>query len=1091
MTPADVDRGGGLDVFPHHRTDEPPMALRGDLASVDLAQVFQMLALNKKVGLLSIHSAKLWKVLYFDQRGVSVHHNPHRMVDRVLAALVRCGRIDMAAVDEVRDHAVRTDQSLVDCLLAGGYLEAAEFEDQYRIELEEEIYDLFFCHDAKFEFHENVKKLEGREGIVDERFFYNCDSIIMEAARRIDEWAFISERIPSTAEILVATADAISAEEYGNDGPAIFELLDGRRNVARVVEITGLTTFLVCKTLSQLLDANAIAPVAQDELIALGDECMGEGRLRDAICLYERAIELELGLPETHSLAAKAYQAAEEYELAVYHLESEAEHRIGDGDLAGAAACLNEVRGLVPTDLAARERLVELTLGGDGVSISGFDPMAEGKELVELLTEFGDVQRVRVLLERLLLVEPNDPDLKKALVNVHIRAGDQKRVMQLYESIADDLVAQNKPLEAVSYLQKILQLDRSRSDISERLRRLYEFDERTRKRTRAMSVLAVLFCLLLVLGSGYWFYNERAEEDFNAIDVQNFLQHDDFAGAKAAFTTFIDEHPLATSITKAKAELQKIEAAQKAFDARRDSDRAAKEAALEKLRDKYKAEWARHQAQFRAGNPEVAFEALGKVRALLNEAGQAKDHEWAFTQQVENTWKHLQEFLATAEQLGKDYDAKIANKDWDGARKIALRLQADFESTKSGRRVRVPVMVVTRPAGATLLHDGKPLMRTVDGKQVPLTTPGLVLCQANQPVNLTASLEGFEPCPMVVDGRNQATVTTVLSVVPRHVIAFETPGQTGVGVGDGWVAVGLRGGKLGFARSDATNRQVREFGGLKSVHSDPVIQHGRIFFVSNELTLECLPVDPSVRTDGWPVKLGSEAVTPLAIGDGRIAMVDEENVMHCWEQSSGRRLWGVALGSAPSGAPTMVGRKAYIGTTDGRVLVFDISDGRSLGVLRSPAGVTTKVHVAGKTLFFGCGDGAVRAVDFRAGKVLWTESIGRTPQAGELALGKTSVVVAAEGRVLALDRETGKKLGEHVSKDTVQGIQIQGNRAFVRMRRPRSRAKAGHDVMVALTADKAEIQWEYAQPANGPGALGVDANVVALPTAAGEVVLFR
>jgi len=44
-------------------------------------------------------------------------------------------------------------------------------------------------------------------------------------------------------------------------------------------------------------------------------------------------------------------------------------------------------------------------------------------------------------LERLLLVAPEDPDLKKALVNVHIKAGDQKRVVELYESIADDLVA--------------------------------------------------------------------------------------------------------------------------------------------------------------------------------------------------------------------------------------------------------------------------------------------------------------------------------------------------------------------------------------------------------------------------------------------------------------------------------------------------------------------------------------------------------------------------------------------------------------------------------------------------------------------------
>ncbi len=1085
----DVDRDRGLDCIT--RTDEPPMALRGDLASVDLAQVFQMLALNKKVGLLSIHSTKLWKVLYFDQRGVSVHHNVHRLLDRVVAAFQRSGRLDEAALDEVRDHAVRTDQTLSDCLLAGGYLDEAELEKQYRIELEEEIYDLFFCNEAKFEFHENTKKLEGRDGTVDERFFYNCDSIIMEAARRIDEWAFISERIPSTAEILVATADFISADDYGNDGPAIFELLDGRRNVNRIVEITGLTTFLVCKTLSQLLDASAIAPVAHEELVALGDECMSEARLPDAISLYERAIELGLGLPDTHALAAKAYQAAEEYELAVYHLESEAEHRIGDGDLAGAAVCLHEVKMLVATDLSARERLVELTLGADGVNISGFDPLAEGKELVELLTEFGDIQRVRVLLERLLLVEPNDPDLKKALVNVHIRAGDQKRVMQLYESIADDLVAQNKPLEAISYLQKILQLDRSRSDISERLRHLYEFDERTRRRGRALTVLAVLFCLLLVLGSGYWFYNERAEEDFHAIDVQNLLQHDDFVGAKAAFTTFIDEHPLATAISKANAELQNIESAQRSFDARRDSDRAARNAALNKLRDQYKAEWLRHQAQFRSGNPEVAYEGLGKVREMLAQAGQAADLEWALTQKVENTWKHLGTFLEQSKRLGKDYDGRIAAKDWAGARKAALRLQADFEYTLSGRRVRIPVMVVTRPAGANLLHNGKPLMRTVDGKQVALRTPGLVLCQANQPVLLTASLEGFEPRDIVVDGGKESEVTSVLTVVPEHVVTFATPGQTGVAAGDGWVAVGLRGGKLGFARSDGSNRQVRELGGLKSVHSDPVISGGRIFFVSNELTVECLPVDPAVSTKGWPVKLESEAVTPLAVGDGRIALVDASGVMHCWEQATGRRLWGVVLGSAPSGAPTIVRRKAYVGTIDGRVLVFDVSDGRSLGVLRSPVGVTTPILVSGRQLFFGCSDGAVRAVDFAAGKVLWTESIGRTLLAHDLAVGQKSVVVAAEGRILSLDRNTGKHLGELPVEDAVLGIQIQGNRAFVRTRRPRSHAQPAHEVMVACAADTVSVLWEFTQPCIGPGALGVDANVVALPTRAGEIVLFR
>ncbi|HEB53363.1 MAG TPA: DUF4388 domain-containing protein [bacterium] len=1067
------------------------MALRGDLASVDLAQVFQMLALNKKVGLLSIQSAKLWKVLYFDQRGVTVHHNVHVLIDKVVAALVRTGRLDDEAVEEVRDHSVRMGQSLADSLLAGGYLDESELDYQYRLELEEEIYDLFFCRDARFEFHENVRQLDGRDGDIDERFFFNCDSIIMEAARRIDEWAYISERVPSTAEVLVATADEISAEEFGEDGPSIFELLDGRRNVARVVEITGLTNFQVCKVLSQLLDADKIAPVATDELIPLANECMDEGRLADAISLYERAIELEIGLPESHSLAAKAYQAAEEYEAAIFHLESEAEHRIGADDLAGAARCLLEVRQLVPTNLRARERLLELTVGPDAVRLDGFDALTEGKELVELLTNFGDLQRVRGVLERLLLVEPNDPDLKKALVNVHVRAGDQKRVIELYESIADDLVRQGKPLEAVSFLQKILVLDRSRSDVSERMRRLYEFDERARRRSRALSVLGGLFCLLLVLGSGYWFYNERAKEDFAAIDVQDLLAHDDFVGAAAVFRQFIEQHPLTTAVVSAEGELKRIASAQQVFEARRKAERAAREAELDKLRDRYRAEWNRYQEQLEARRPEQAFAAVSKVRDLLQDIDSARDTEWALEHQVENTWKNLRDYLAEARRLGAAYDEKVQAGEWAAAREVALRLQDEFEDTEAGRRVLVPVVVVTRPAGATLMHDGKPLLRKVDGRSVPVTTPGLVLCAAASPVRLTAELAGFEPREIVVDGRNDAQIDVVLEVVPSRVIAFEHPAQTGVGVGDGWLATALRGGRLGFARIDGTNRQEHELGGLKELAATPVVRRGRVFFVSNERTIECVPVSADVPVRGWPVPLEHDAATELGIGDGRIAVVDRKNVLHCWEQASGRRLWGIALGSAASGPPTIAHRKAYVGTVDGRVLVFDVTNGQSLSVLRSPAGLVTRVCVDRDLLVFGCSDDTVRAVDFRQGKVLWSETLARAPSDAGLALGRRIVLIADEGRVVARDRRSGAELAAFASTDKVMALAVDGGRALLQMRRSHAPRSGSHDVLVACALDTMEVLWEYALADGAPGAFGVGGSVVALPSPSGEVMLFE
>jgi outer membrane protein assembly factor BamB/tetratricopeptide (TPR) repeat protein len=1066
------------------------MALRGDLASVDLAQVFQMLALNRKVGLLSIQSARLWKVLYFDHRGVTVHHNVHAVLDRVVAAFVRNARLTQEAVDEVRDHAVRMGQPLADSLLAGGYVDPLELEDQYRIELEEELYDLFFCRDAKFEFHENATDIPGRDATIDERFFSNCDSVVMEAARRIDEWTYISERVPTTGEILVATADSVD-DQFGPDGGAVFAQLDGRRNVATIVSTTGLSTFVVCKLLSQMLDAGVIAPVAQADLLSLGAECMTDGRVRDAISLYERAIELSVGLPESHRLAAKAYLAVQDYELAVYHLECDAELRIASGDHAGAAERLLEVRNLLPTDLQARERLVELSLAPGARPIAGFDALAEGKELVELLIEFGDARRVRGLLEKLLLVAPDDVELKKALVNVHIRAGDQKRVVELYESIAEDLAREGKPLEAVGYLQKILLLDRSRGDIAGRVRRFYEFDERSRRRSRAMSVLAGLFALLVVAGSGYWFYDRRAHEAFDAIEVQELLQHEDFAGARAAFEDFLLRFPLTSVAGRAEAELQRIESQRQLFEAKRAAAMAERNRELDRIREEYRGEWTRHRELFLAGKPEEAHTVLARVRDLVARAGAAEDMTWALANNVERTWTSVNDYLTESERLGRDYDTHMQAGNHAQAREVALRLHADFENTAAARRALVPVLVTTRPAGARLVGDGGVLVQERDGVAHELKTPTMVLCTPNASVVLRAELEGFQACRLVVDGRRDATVSGVLEIKPTRVVAFDTPVQTGVGAGDGWLVAGLRGGRLGLVRLDGREQHVRELRGLKAVETTPVVQAGRVFFATNENTVECVNVDPNARVGSWPVRLSAAPATELMVGDGRVALVDAAGVLHCWEQVSGTRVWGVSLDGMASGAPTIDRRMVHVGTVDGRVLLFDAADGRSQGVLRSGAGITTRIHSDGGVLVFGGADGCIRAVDWSAGKVLWSVPVGGVCTDAQLARSGRVVVAAVDGNLVVVDVTTGEVRSRRAVPDAVREVQCTGDRVVVVTRRPKKLNVPAHDVVVAFAADTLEVEWEYALPGFAPGRLGADGRSLALPSSTGEIVLFH
>ena len=79
------------------------------------------------------------------------------------------------------------------------------------------------------------------------------------------------------------------------------------------------------------------------------------------------------------------------------HMQAEAEQRLVVGDVAGAASCLFDARRLLPTHLSVRQRLLEVCAGAEPVHVDGLDPVAEGKELVELLAEVGELERVRAI----------------------------------------------------------------------------------------------------------------------------------------------------------------------------------------------------------------------------------------------------------------------------------------------------------------------------------------------------------------------------------------------------------------------------------------------------------------------------------------------------------------------------------------------------------------------------------------------------------------------------------------------------------------------------------------------------------------------
>jgi outer membrane protein assembly factor BamB len=736
---------------------------------------------------------------------------------------------------------------------------------------------------------------------------------------------------------------------------------------------------------------------------------------------------------------------------------------------------------------------VELCLPGPDCP-ADFDPLAEGKVLVDLYLEIGDLKRVRSLLEKLLRLQPEDQDLKKALVNVHTRNGDTKRVIELYESMAEDLVRSRRPLEAVGYLQKILMLDRSRADVSERMRALYEFDERSRSRRRSLTVLGAVFLALIGLGVAYWFYDRTAQEDFERIDVRKLVEAREFTKAAAMFERFVQDHPLTLSVPRAEEELLRIESARKKYEAKLAQDRMAKDRELARLRAEYRTDWSRYRDQFMSRDPDAALASLDRVRQKVRQAGEEDDLAWALEEQVEKTWMKLHDFLTEADKLSAEVGSLLDAGEWQQARQKAVELATRYEITRAARETRIPVEFRSRPVGAKIIQGGRPVERTQKGVTEPLMAPAVVLCRPGEET-FTFELAGFEPCTFTVDARKQAVAEQVMKVVAERTIRFPAVVQTAVGSGGPWLVAGLRDGRIGIANGETARvEHVIPLGGLKAVESTPVINGDRAFFLSNEGTLECVLLKQGQLAPRWPVRLDRAAMCEPVVGDGRVLVCDRENTLLCYDQVEAKLLWSLPLRNALVGRPALGRRNVVAGTSDGRVFVVETTSGKVANVWKCPVGITTRVLSAEGALYFGCADGTVRAVEEGSGQTLWVHKMGRVVTDGELEVAGTNLVaLAADNELVLLSRANdGQERAKAKLPGIMQkGILVAGDRIVLTTRTPKERSRGASDAIQARDLTDLTPLWDYQDTGVFAGAPTAGSRGIVLADSNGEVVLFR
>jgi len=308
------------------------MAIEGPLKELGIHDVFQLLDVSRKTGGLRITSKirQNQGTAYFDGGAVvyaEIQSNPHRLGDM----LARTGKVSEADLSRARDLQQRGDgRRLGEILVEMGAITERELERQVRQQIEQVVFEMMSWQEGYFSFIEGPLPVFASDGAVR----LPTEALLMEGARRIDEWSRIESKIPNLDVVPALPPTEQSSEGLLDLLPSEWEVLaaiDGERSIRGIAGLLGRTEFDVAKIVFGLSTAGIVmlserrASGGRDlsqfqdvgELVRRGSAAVVAGDLEGARIAAQAAVDRNAHHPAAHLLLGRVALAV--------HREAEAE----------------------------------------------------------------------------------------------------------------------------------------------------------------------------------------------------------------------------------------------------------------------------------------------------------------------------------------------------------------------------------------------------------------------------------------------------------------------------------------------------------------------------------------------------------------------------------------------------------------------------------------------------------------------------------------------------------------------------------------------------------------------------------------------
>jgi Domain of unknown function (DUF4388)/Tetratricopeptide repeat len=315
--------------------------IEGALQELSIHDVFQMLDLSRKTGALRVTSALRDNegTVLFDRGRIisaSIRSNPTPLG----MMLVRAGRVteqDLAVAHQ--RQAAGDTRRLGDILVAGGAIGVRELERQVRLHIEMVVFELMSWHEGFFSFEERAVS----EAVVEAAVHVSTESLLMEGARRIDEWSRMADRVPNVGVVPVLATVPDQHATLLDLLPSEWEVLaaiDGSTDLRGLAANLGRSEFDVAKVVYGLLSTGVVeltdqrrtngtqpatVPVDAGQALAAARVALAAGRSEDALTSVRVAIGAAPASAEGRLIAASALRRLKRFGEAAEELRKAAE----------------------------------------------------------------------------------------------------------------------------------------------------------------------------------------------------------------------------------------------------------------------------------------------------------------------------------------------------------------------------------------------------------------------------------------------------------------------------------------------------------------------------------------------------------------------------------------------------------------------------------------------------------------------------------------------------------------------------------------------------------------------------------------------